>query len=898
MSEKPSVSYYPFILGITAFLLLLGVTQYLAYQRYQLTKKTERDALKHELDETKSRLKDILVHNISSANTIAIIYKQQRQFNDFDGVCKQILEYDNTIDFINFAEKYTITHVYPLQGNQMILGHSLLDVPLFRKEIETSIKNKTILFAGPYKLTSNRGTGIACRLPVFINNEYVGLASVVTKLPTIFKRLPQLKNEDKKIVYQLAKEHPVTHKTEFFLDNYLPRDNDSIKVYMPEGNWTLYASYSSAYPSSNDHYIISFLGLLLSLSISFFIYNRAKLPAQLEKTVQLKTLELRERVKELSTIFKLNELLSDDTGRITKEQKLKKIVMMLPSGWQYSEDCEARIHFDGQDYSTAGFVESPYRMIAHFELFDGRKGFVEVVYTKKKPLEAEGSFLKEERDLINTIAGTISIYFNKAAHQRILIESEAKFRGAFEHSAIGMALVGTDNRWLMVNHAICNILGYAESEMLTMATHEITHPEDLEKENILLNETLAGKRDYFRIEKRYYRKDGSVVWVNRNASLVRDQHSNPLYFVSQLENITERVESQRKFQDLVEKSLVGVYVIQDGKFAYVNPRIIIYSGYTEEQLAGMSLQAFIHPEDIATVQENMQARLTGLVESVRYEIRAIRSNGDIVWLEMFGTMTIYNGAPAIIGTMVNVNDRKNLELERQQIMQDLVQRNRDLEQFAHILSHNVRAPLSTILGLTNLIKDEQDKDEQQTIIDGIEYSAQQLDTVVTDLNQILHIKRDLSEIKTNINLNDVLTEVKNILKEHIKNNKVVIEVDFSSAPNLYSVRSYINSIFYNLISNAIKYARKDSAPHILIRSAEKDGMIYLSFKDNGLGIDMDRNGEHLFGLYKRFNPEIEGRGLGLFMVKTQVDALKGLISVKSTVGSGTEFIISIEQEYL
>jgi len=483
------------------------------------------------------------------------------------------------------------------------------------------------------------------------------------------------------------------------------------------------------------------------------------------------------------------------------------------------------------------------------------------------------------------------------------------------------------------------------------------------------------------------------------------------------EVITDRVETRMKFQNLVEQSLVGVYIVQDGRFVYVNPKMVEESGYTEEELRGMLVDELIYEEDIPVLQRNMTERLDGNVASARYEIRARVKSGAIVWLELFGTGTFYQGSKAIIGTMVNITDkksaylelekttanlksifdtthvsyllldraynvvsynsifknnykeltghdiivgehfpsialpgrrnpllekfdevvekrvpidyevtynqfekpkqllvqqspvisnnevigiclasmdvtqRKNMELERQEIINDLVQRNRDLEQFAHILSHNVRAPLSTILGLSSFIKEQQSDKDRVITIEGIEHSAIQLDVVIKDLNDILHIKRDISELKTKIKLSEVAEEVRHMLAMPITTNDAVIETDFSSADEIDSVHSYIHSIFYNLLSNAIKYRQKDVTPHISIATVKKEDKIFISVKDNGVGIDMTRHGNQLFGLYKRFHPEVEGKGMGLFMVKTQVDALQGDVYVQSDLGKGTEFVI-------
>src|SRR4029078_10683544 len=110
---------------------------------------------------------------------------------------------------------------------------------------------------------------------------------------------------------------------------------------------------------------------------------------------------------------------------------------------------------------------------------------------------------------------------------------------------------------------------------------------------------LNGKKDFYRIEKRYIHKNGSIVWVNLNSAVIKDNHNNPLYFLSQLENITDKIESQTKFRDLVEKSLVGIYIIKDDKIAYANPQILEEYNYSENVINGMPVEEFIYREDMA-----------------------------------------------------------------------------------------------------------------------------------------------------------------------------------------------------------------------------------------------------------------------------------------------------------
>lgn len=252
-----------------------------------------------------------------------------------------------------------------------------------------------------------------------------------------------------------------------------------------------------------------------------------------------------------------------------------------------------------------------------------------------------------------------------------------------------------------------------------------------------------------------------------------------------------------------------------------------------------------------------------------------------------------------IGLIVEIFEVTNLhrlESEKQEIINDLLKKNGALQQFTQIISHNLRAPLTSIMSLATLVKDHNyDPEEELYVLNSLFKSAEQLDAVVQDLNKILLVKRDLSELRQPIEFDSLLKDVLSGLTFMLQEIKPEIISDFSLATSIISVKSYLNSIFYVLIVNAIKYARPNIVPIINIWSEEEDGRVVLYFKDNGLGIDLEKHGNKIFKLYQKFHPQSEGRGVGLFMVKTQVEELNGKIFVTSQPNVGTTFKIVLPQ---
>ncbi|RYD57872.1 MAG: PAS domain S-box protein [Sphingobacteriales bacterium] len=887
MKRLRNLVFRPFIAAALTFVFLGAIIQFAVYERSRVVAENSHVELHEQLDNVRDRIKTILSQNISSANALAVIYKQYGFVKDFESVADELMRQNDFIDFIQFTnDSFVIVKVYP-NTNAIALGKSLLDHPRFREEALIALRTKEIHFSGPYKMLLGP-TAIAGRVPVFSGGKFIGLSIVVTKLETIQERIVINRH---KFIFQIEAVNPITRQKEHFFWKGKVDPATSKSVSIPEANWVLTVAYAPGYKKPSDLYLISLFGMLLSFMSAAVVYSNAKKNVQLEKMVQIKTHSLNERIKELSTIYQVNELLKEEGQEA--ERIMDQLVEILPNGWQY-EDCCAKIIFDGKTYTSKNYSLPIATQQAEISLIDGRTGTIQVGYVKEHRIEHNGPFLDEEQHLIDTIADTIAVYFNKVAQQRQLRKSEARFRGAFEHAAIGMSLMSPEGQWLMVNPALSLITGYSEEELLRLSFQDITHKDDLQNSLTTIPRLVSGEAEYYRGKKRYVHKNGQTVWVNINVATIKDEYGKLMYFVTQVEDVSEMVESQMKFRDLVERSLVGVYIVQDGKLAYANPRIIQDFGYSEQELYSMPIEHLIYLEDQEKVRSNMASRLRGDTEEARYEARVVSADREIIWVEMLGAITMFSGKPAIIGTMVDITRKKILELEQQKIISDLTQKNRDLEQFSHILSHNVRAPISTMLGLIDVYNSFSEPAEKQAALDGIDQSVHKLEHVIRDLNDILSVKNALSEVKSKVNLQSLLEEVKSLLDTTIRGKEAKIIANFGDVTELYTIRAYITSIFYNIVANSLKYAHPGRIPEISISGIRLDEQIVqLRFTDNGIGIDTTKNQSKLFGLYNRFNFTVEGRGLGLFMVKTQVEALKGTIELSSELDKGTDIYIRL-----
>jgi light-regulated signal transduction histidine kinase (bacteriophytochrome) len=196
------------------------------------------------------------------------------------------------------------------------------------------------------------------------------------------------------------------------------------------------------------------------------------------------------------------------------------------------------------------------------------------------------------------------------------------------------------------------------------------------------------------------------------------------------------------------------------------------------------------------------------------------------------------------------------------------------------------------MGVCDLLQSEKlDSDLSIDLINGLSKSATALDTVLRDLNYILQVKREVNELHAELFFSEIVDQIKLSISNLIIQENASIVTDFSEINKFSTIKTYLYSIFYNLILNSLKYKKPHVDPIIEIKSSLQADSFTLFFKDNGLGIDLEKKGDQLFMLYKRFHFHIEGKGMGLFMVKSQVETLGGKIFVSSEVGKGTEFRI-------
>ncbi len=226
---------------------------------------------------------------------------------------------------------------------------------------------------------------------------------------------------------------------------------------------------------------------------------------------------------------------------------------------------------------------------------------------------------------------------------------------------------------------------------------------------------------------------------------------------------------------------------------------------------------------------------------------------------------------------------------------ELIKHNNELRQFSYTVSHNLRGPVASLLGLISLIDQSSIHEKDQEAFAHLISASHHLDQIIRDISKIIDIRHDIFKIRQRIDLDAEISDVSQVLRSELETHSVQIQKHLNACPYIYSIKPMVNSILYNLISNGIKYRSNDRQPCIEISTREDDDFYVISVEDNGLGIDLKQNKDNMFKLYKRFHFHTEGKGLGLFLVKLQSESLGGTVEIDSEINRYTRFTVKLKK---
>lgn len=510
--------------------------------------------------------------------------------------------------------------------------------------------------------------------------------------------------------------------------------------------------------------------------------------------------------------------------------------------------------------------------------------------------------------------GTHQDITKRKNNEEALRISEEAFRGNFENAAIGMALLNENGKWLKVNKRVCEIVGYTEKELMNCTFQDITHPDDLDTDLEYLHELIRGERSHYQVGKRYFHKEGQIVYIILAVSIVRDRHGEVLYFISQIIDITDKKETERRLhvalsslQGILDASTQVSIIATDtkGTITHFNKGAEKMLGYSTEEVVGKHTPQLIHlDEEIAqrgeTLSEEMGREIRGFdvfteeakqgkATTTKWTYK--RKDGSTYPI-LLSVTAIYRGNE-IIGYLGVAADITPLEKAKEELnlLLDISQKqNYRLKNFAHIVTHNLRSHSSGIFGMLDLIEVDYPDIFANEYVQLLKKAGINLNETIDHLTEIVKQSFAEKDEYKEVNLKNAVDRNRNSLITLANKNSVEIINDVDENVNLKLIPAYFDSLIVNFLTNAIKYidADKDSFVRVYTDRSDPDFTL-IAFEDNGLGIDLDKYGDKLFGMYNTFHEHEDSRGVGLFITKNQIEAMGGYIEVDSEVGKGTTF---------
>ncbi len=486
------------------------------------------------------------------------------------------------------------------------------------------------------------------------------------------------------------------------------------------------------------------------------------------------------------------------------------------------------------------------------------------------------------------------------------------FQSAFEQSPIAASITNPDGSWMRVNHALAVLLGYPETDLVGRSFQSLTYPDDLAENLECLRRALDGEIDSYRLQKRLVRADGTPVWVQLDASVVRGPDKTALYLVSQYQDLTERRrvegqvrESEARFRALTERSSELICVYDElGNFKYANPVSLDVYGYSPEELVGRSGFDLIDPIDLARIQEvfrDISARPGGIAAA---EFAVRHRDGSRRILSGVGQNLVAD--PAVRGFVLNAHDvtkRRRAEEQNRHLEQQLrqAQKLEAVGQLAGGVAHDFNNLLTVIASYTQIVLGELPPDSSATAdLREIEAAAARAAGLT---RQLLAFSRKQVLQPRRMDINQTVSEAAGMLRRIIGED---ISLHTELAPALWTVHAdpgQIEQVLMNLAVNARDAMARGGT--LTLRTAnltvdannahERAGVepgdyAAILVEDTGTGIDSEIVG-HIFEPFFTTKAVGQGTGLGLATVYGIVKQSGGHIYVDSTVGAGSRFTV-------
>lgn len=504
---------------------------------------------------------------------------------------------------------------------------------------------------------------------------------------------------------------------------------------------------------------------------------------------------------------------------------------------------------------------------------------------------------KTQHVLHNLPMGLHSLYEHYIANRQLHSLIESTNIGLWERN------IASQEAWW--SPKFCELLGFNYGEIepsYDFFLNKIVHPDDRALifeayQNHLKNNTI------YKTELRMLTKHNGYHWFETSGKAWPDENGQLSRMIGAINDIDKkkRTELELKKNELLLNETNKIAKIGGWELHVATMELIwskeIYDIYELPYDTRPSVKNgldFFEPE----YRDIMASAIKNAIdngEPYDIELKFTTAKNNTIWVRAKGVPIFNEQGKCVIlrGIFQNINEIKLKELDLQKSLDLLSDQNKRLQNFAHIVSHNLRSHSGNLQFMVSIYDEVLSFDEKKEVFNNIRSVSESLTNTIEHLNEIVKIQTEINKELKPVDFETFLKNAQIVLENHIKETNAIICYDFSACPAINYVPAYLESILLNLLSNSLKYRHPDRNPKIICNSYFKNGHPYLSFEDNGLGVDLERHGSKIFGMYKTFHQNANAKGIGLFITRNQIEALGGSIQIESTVNVGTKFTIKL-----
>lgn len=785
------------------------------------------------------------------------------------------------------------------------LGLRILKDSVHRKEALRTIKEQRMFFAGPREIKQG-GLSLIGRWPIEVNNEFWGFSTVIISLENLLVQSGINEFSHEQYNFQFSKIDPNTGKETFYLPDFDNFDKSySEEVILPDGDWKFYIAPTNPHEIAGSLFPVALFILFLSGFFAFGTYYFSMQPLKLRVLVAKKSNELAKVENQFQTVF--NQAAIGMALVDTKTGNLLESNSRLQQQLGYKNTELKKLDF--QEISSKEDYEENERLLKELRN-NKRREYSQKLRLKKKNgefawIRLTVSALWQPGELPDKHIALVEDISESERAKKDLLRSEIKFRSIFNEAAVGMVRADSNTGEILeTNKSFQKMLGYSSQELREKKFREISHPDELRQNLELLEKLTKNEIRKFTVQKRFIKKDGAIVWVQLSITPLWGKAEKPTFHIAIAEDITEKVEAQKKlvqsekrFRAIVEYSNEMILVLDKNRQpSYYSPALKKIIEQANIDFERNPLISIVHPEDHLVIKNKVEeAEKQPGVPQKEIVFRSLANKHKVLWKAV--TITSLLHEESIKGLVFNIHDitaSKEAQIKLKKSFDLVTEQNKRLINFSYIVSHNLRSHSSNLESLLDLYKEAENQDEKEEYLQLLPTVSSALSQTLMDLNDVVTIHNNHALKIELLSVKDYLEKTLESLKVNIQDKNAEISTHIPEEMKVYFNPAYLESIFLNLISNALKYSAESRQPTISIKGYLKDGKWILEIMDNGIGIDLEKHGTKIFGLYNTFSNASNSRGIGLFITQNQMEAMAGRITVESEPGKGATFKLFFE----